>query len=94
MTTAILNLLNKPLLRRRDGNDSGDGDPDEQPVRRQGIVLQPWMISLLMALLMNLMLLAVMWGTIVTRIDSLGARMDRLERVTDSDRERTRGVQR
>ena len=85
MTTAIVNLLNKPIMRSR--TDHGRDEEREQP---QGIVLQTLMISLLLALITSLLSFAVMWGTFSAQISAANSRIDRLEKITDADRERER----
>lgn len=86
MTTEIVNLLNKPIMRSRNREDAGESDDSEN----RGITLQPWMISLLAALFISLLGWATMWGTVMTRLDAQEAMIERLMRITDADRERER----
>ena len=88
MTTALVNLLNKPLSMSRNERDIRQ---DAREVKqREGITLNPWIVTLLLGFIMNLVGFAFTWGTVVTRIEALDARIQRIERQLDAQ-ERTRG---
>lgn len=85
MTTAIVNLLNRPItrMRARDNDDS---------VHRDGIFVQPWLVALIISVSVQLMGIAFFAGTIMTRIEAIDARVQRIERQLDSP-EKTRSPQ-
>jgi hypothetical protein len=56
----------------------------QEAVKSQGIVLQPWIITLLISFVVNFVGFAYTWGTVVTRIDALDARVQRIERQLDA----------
>lgn len=90
MTTAIVNLLNKPISMSRN-QDERDIRQNAREVRqREGITLNPWLVSLIISVGVQLMGIAFFAGTIITRIEALDARIQRIERQLDAQ-ERTRG---
>ena len=62
---------------------------DEQ---QEGLRFQPWAITLAISLLINIMGAVYITATVVTQIEALSARIDRLERQIDSISNVTRGA--
>lgn len=88
-TASIIHALNKPLFTTRSTRDHDSNDIPER--RREGIILQPWMVALLISTFMSIIGFAVIWGSILTRVDALTTRVERIERQIDADNTRTRG---
>ena len=63
----------------------------DPPVKPQGFVVSPWIVTLLVSIALNVGGFAYTWGTVVTRLDALSLQVQRLERLSDAERERTRG---
>lgn len=55
-----------------------------EKMQRGGITLQPWIVTLMLGFIVNLVGFAFTWGTVITRIDALDARIQRIERQLDS----------
>ncbi len=51
---------------------------------RNGIVIAPWLVTLIVSIALNIGGFAYTWGTVVTRLDALAARLDRLEKQADA----------
>lgn len=56
----------------------------------KGFIVSPWVVTLVVSIVLNVMGFAYTWGTVVTRLDALAARIERMERVDDARREITR----
>lgn len=89
MTTRIVSMLNKPIMWSRTPERERTRD-DDAGSNSGGITLQPWMITLIISLFSGFITVAVIWGTMSARLDAIDARINRLERITDADRERER----
>lgn len=68
-----------------------DGGLSDIQRDEKGFMVSPWIVTLAISLAVNFVGFAYTWGTVVTRLDSLITRVERLERLSDSERERTRG---
>lgn len=60
---------------------------------KNGFVVSPWLVTLIISFVINLVGFAFAWGTVITRLDALILRVERLERIDDSWRDRTRSPQ-
>ena len=52
--------------------------------RKQGIFVSPWIVTLILSFVLNAIGFAYTWGTVVTRLDALITRVERLERAYDA----------
>lgn len=59
---------------------------------KNGFVVSPWLVTLLISFVINLVGFAFAWGTVITRLDALILRVERLERIDDNWRERDRAT--
>ena len=58
----------------------------------KGFVVSPWIGTLLLSIAINVVGFAYTWGTVITRLEALDLRLQRMERLDDAQREKTRGV--
>lgn len=54
--------------------------------RREGLVIAPWLVTLIISVVIQLLGAAYITGTVVTRIEAMTSRIERLEKQIDDQR--------
>lgn len=59
-------------------------DEERATAKGTGLTLQPWVITLLISIALNIGGFAYTWGTVISRLEAIQSRVDRIEKQIDT----------